>query len=49
MWQTPMLVWNADGIVLRDDTSGALGELEIRLRPRSLIAPTNAAPEEQIP
>ncbi len=44
--QTPMMVWNAEGFVLRDDAAGALGELEIRLRPRSNLA---AANEEQVP
>jgi len=47
--QTPMLVWNAEGLLLRDNAAGPLGALEIRLRPRSSIAPTNATPEEQVP
>jgi hypothetical protein len=33
--QTPTFIWNADGITLRDDASGASGEFEMHLRPRT--------------
>lgn len=33
--QTPSFVWNAEGITLRDDASGALGEFEMHLRART--------------
>lgn len=34
--QTPMFVWNAEGILLRDDEAGSLGELQLRLRTRTV-------------
>lgn len=50
--QTPTFIWNTEGILLRDDAAGALGELEIHLRPRSTqltTVPTTAVPEEFVP
>ena len=46
--QTPTFNWNTEGIFLRDDNAGALGELEIRLRPRT-IPPSTAVPTTAVP